>query len=754
MAPTGTGRNVFLSGMGLVYLCAFASYYIQYQGLFGREGLDPTRAVLGLMDKKREQLSGGFGAPGGKPVVPPLFTWGAVLHAGVDVDVWMEGLALGGVVMAALALAGVHHFAVFVYLFVAYREVFILGATYLGFQWDVLLLEAGFLCIFYRRASNAQVRWAVRLLAFKLFLMTGSVKIFSGCSTWHELTALQYHYASQCLPTPAAWWFHNLPKWFHAMSLTFVLTSQVAGAFLLVAPAVGVRRFGVALQVVNMTMIMVSGNYNWFNLHAALLCLPSWEAEWGNGKTSARPAGALIVTIAVVFGLLYARSVNDVLAIIGAILALHLDAGGGWTKLHFMGTAVAFVAAWAALYLDTSAGVAAAASTYMTRLGDPVDALTNDPLRLLSSVPLKANLDPRALGLLLGEALPVVVRYIIACVVFSGACEAFMAWVAPVKKGQARPGVVSRLYNTVYQLALTAATAFIVVNSIYPMREIYRYSSLDALGFEDIALPPWPGVRDALSAWKGGTEGWHPNAFSGYGLFRMMTGVGNRGQVAVPVVVFEIKTDQGWREVQFRYAPGAPGEAPRWNIPHQPRLDWQLWFAALSRPQQYPQLLHMVTKILRKERYVCYLLDLPCDDRSFRPVAVRAKRYHYDFTADANASDWWTRKEVEPFFPVMTLPEARKQLPDFFGAKLWTVDAQPVKPTPPLNAFWQAFTDIVRACSAGAEEYRRADGAVGLILMIASTVLALRFSRSRMKREIAQGDGKADPPAPRKAKAH
>ena len=43
-----------------------------------------------------------------------------------------------------------------------------------------------------------------------------------------------------------------------------------------------------------------------------------------------------------------------------------------------------------------------------------------------------------------------------------------------------------------------------------------------------------------------------------------------------------------WRDYEFRYKPGDVMRRPRWNIPHQPRLDWQMWFAALDDPQRVP----------------------------------------------------------------------------------------------------------------------------------------------------------------------
>ena len=67
---------------------------------------------------------------------------------------------------------------------------------------------------------------------------------------------------------------------------------------------------------------------------------------------------------------------------------------------------------------------------------------------------------------------------------------------------------------------------------------------------------------------------------SGYGLFAVMTT--KRDEIVIE------GSDDGveWREYEFRYKPGDVARRPRWNIPHQPRLDWQMWFAALDDPRR------------------------------------------------------------------------------------------------------------------------------------------------------------------------
>ena len=79
---------------------------------------------------------------------------------------------------------------------------------------------------------------------------------------------------------------------------------------------------------------------------------------------------------------------------------------------------------------------------------------------------------------------------------------------------------------------------------------------------------------------------------SSYGLFAVMTTERNE-------IVIEGSNDGAeWREYEFRYKPGDVMRRPRWNIPHQPRLDWQMWFAALDDPRRLPWFSRFLERLL------------------------------------------------------------------------------------------------------------------------------------------------------------
>jgi hypothetical protein len=137
-----------------------------------------------------------------------------------------------------------------------------------------------------------------------------------------------------------------------------------------------------------------------------------------------------------------------------------------------------------------------------------------------------------------------------------------------------------------------------------------------------------------------------------YGLFAVMT-------TTRPEIVIEGSADgQEWREDEFRYQPGAPSRRPPWNIPHQPRLDWQMWFAALGGNWEEPWFSSFLRRLLQNSPPVLGLLAVnPFPDHP--PIFIRAVRYDYRFAdpmTHAVTGDWWVRKAEGSFSPVFKLP--------------------------------------------------------------------------------------------------
>jgi lipase maturation factor 1 len=129
------------------------------------------------------------------------------------------------------------------------------------------------------------------------------------------------------------------------------------------------------------------------------------------------------------------------------------------------------------------------------------------------------------------------------------------------------------------------------------------------------------------------------NSVNGYGLFRVMT-------TERPEIVIEVSTDgTTWKEQEFRWKPGDVTRQPRFVEPHMPRLDWQMWFAALDPSSAQDWLLSLAHRLLAGDAAVTRLLGP--NPLEGRPRYVRLVYYQYHFTFFAeHAKDgaWWKRE--------------------------------------------------------------------------------------------------------------
>ncbi len=85
---------------------------------------------------------------------------------------------------------------------------------------------------------------------------------------------------------------------------------------------------------------------------------------------------------------------------------------------------------------------------------------------------------------------------------------------------------------------------------------------------------------------------------SSYGLFRRMTGVGGRPEV---IIEGSDSLNGPWKEYHFMYKPGNLSQAPQFVLPHQPRLDWQMWFAALGSYEHNPWFISLLYRLLESK---------------------------------------------------------------------------------------------------------------------------------------------------------
>jgi hypothetical protein len=190
-----------------------------------------------------------------------------------------------GALFGFLVLIGVVTGPALAGAWLCYLSLVTVGQDFLSFQWDILLLETGFLAIFLApwrpleppwRPGTSRVSitvvWLERWLLFRLMFLSGAVKLLSDDPTWRNHTALDYHYWTQPLPTPVAWYAAQLPAWFQRMSVVSVFALELGIPFLIFTPR-RFRQFGAGLIVGLQLLIALTGNYCFFNLLTIVLCI-------------------------------------------------------------------------------------------------------------------------------------------------------------------------------------------------------------------------------------------------------------------------------------------------------------------------------------------------------------------------------------------------------------------------------------------------------------------------------------------------
>jgi len=144
-----------------------------------------------------------------------------------------------------------------------------------------------------------------------------------------------------------------------------------------------------------------------------------------------------------------------------------------------------------------------------------------------------------------------------------------------------------------------------------------------------------------------------------YGLFAVMT-------TTRPEIIVQGSNDgETWLDYEFMFKPGDLRRAPQWVEPHQPRLDWQMWFAALSTYRSTPWFANFMVRLLEGSPEVLALLGnnpFPTTPPKF----VRAELFNYSFTNFATrraTGNWWKRTPRGLYFPAISLDDVRTTTP-------------------------------------------------------------------------------------------
>jgi predicted DCC family thiol-disulfide oxidoreductase YuxK len=261
-------RQLFLRLLGVIYLIAILSFWVQADGLIGHDGIVPLGQWL-------DQVRNGLGTQ--SYWLYPTLCWFN------SADWFLHTLCAVGAGLSALLIFEVAPVLCLILLWLIYLSIAVAGQLFMNFQWDYLLLETGFFSIFlaplrwlpswrWQTPVSGWAHFILRWLLFRLMLMSGVVKLTSGDPSWWNLTALNYHYWTQPLPTPLAWSANQLPGWFQAASVVVMFAIELVAPFLLFFP----KRFrltGAASIFLLQVLIAATGSYCFFNLLTAILCL-------------------------------------------------------------------------------------------------------------------------------------------------------------------------------------------------------------------------------------------------------------------------------------------------------------------------------------------------------------------------------------------------------------------------------------------------------------------------------------------------
>ena len=264
-------RWLFLRLLAVVFLIAFWSLSVQIIGLAGENGIAPVADRLAGIEQY-------FGEPA---------YWRAPTLCWLDASDWsLRAQCFAGMGLSVVAMLGVAQLPVFFCLWLLYLSLTVAGGVFMNFQWDVLLLETGVLAILFaplslsprlaKQSPPSRISlWLIRWLLFRLMFLSGLVKLTQDSvrdPTWHKLTALNYHYQTQPIPTWTSWYAHHLPEWFQTMSVSGMFVIELWMPLLIFAP----RPFRIASCfsiVFLMVLIGGTGNYTFFNLLAIVLCV-------------------------------------------------------------------------------------------------------------------------------------------------------------------------------------------------------------------------------------------------------------------------------------------------------------------------------------------------------------------------------------------------------------------------------------------------------------------------------------------------
>ncbi len=163
-----------------------------------------------------------------------------------------------------------------------------------------------------------------------------------------------------------------------------------------------------------------------------------------------------------------------------------------------------------------------------------------------------------------------------------------------------------------------------------------------------VALSYFPAANMLSSRQQMNTSFNHLHLVNSYGAFGSVT----KTRYEVVVEGTRSRRPDGtavWSEYEFKGKPGDPARRPAQFAPYHLRLDWMMWFAALSPRYAEPWLPVLARRLLERDPQTRRLLRRDPFSDAEPPCFVRARLYHYRFTTWGErraTGDWWVRRPM------------------------------------------------------------------------------------------------------------
>jgi hypothetical protein len=253
-------RWIFLRALGLIYYSAFFSLAFQIRGLIGPHGILPANEYLKALAEEFARLSYWY--------APTLLWFSSGSHM-------LTGICWAGMIASLLLVLNFWPRGMLAICFVCFLSFVSAAQDFSAYQSDGMLLEAGFLAMFFAPAgwrpgwgeASPPSRASLFLLVwecFRIYFESGVAKILGGDPQWRNFTALDEYYQNGPLPTWIGWYMQHWPHWFHAATAFGTLALELALAWMMFLP----RRFRIVCFFIVTPWqmgIILSANYTFLN---------------------------------------------------------------------------------------------------------------------------------------------------------------------------------------------------------------------------------------------------------------------------------------------------------------------------------------------------------------------------------------------------------------------------------------------------------------------------------------------------------